>query len=139
MLGDVRLLASLLVLGLGACGADLRRPADAGVTPSDRALLPADLGAPCPARVAPGVACEPGTRPCLGDDRCNDCFCTAGVWSCASRVCVDAGICPAARPRTGDACTASGQVCAYGAGCAGATCVCAGGRWTCDAFFCVDR
>lgn len=128
----------LVALPLLGCGADLRRTSDGGLAaPAD--VTASDATGPCPARVAPGVACAVGTRPCLGDDRCNDCFCTAGVWVCGARVCVDAGACPAARPRTGDACATAGQSCAYGAGCAGADCVCAGGRWSCNAFFCGDR
>lgn len=129
---------------LSACGGKLRLPSDGGAEASTDRLdvaqgaLDAGGGA-CPARVAPGLACAPGTRPCLGDDRCNDCFCTAGTWVCGSRVCVDAGACPSGRPATGDPCGASGQSCSYGAGCAGAECLCAGGRWTCDAFFCGDR
>lgn len=125
---------------LAACGSNVRRAADAAVDapPSDVASR-TDLGAgACPARVTPGQPCAQGSRPCLGEDRCNDCFCTAGVWVCGSRVCVDSGVCPSSRPRTGDVCVSAGQTCSYGAGCAGAECLCAGGRWTCDAFFCPD-
>ncbi|MFO0627815.1 MAG: hypothetical protein U0325_19560 [Polyangiales bacterium] len=136
----VRLL--LAALALVGCGAVARRSGDGGVTDAPRAADTAavsDAGGACPSRVAPGVACAPGTRPCLGDDRCNDCFCNGGAWVCGSRVCVDAGVCPAGRPRTGDPCDSAGQACSYGAGCAGAECLCAGGRWTCDAFYCPDR
>ena len=118
------------------CGAVARRAADGGAGDAPAA---SDVGAACPARVSPGVACAPGTRPCLGDDGCNDCFCNGGAWVCGSRVCVDGGACPSGRPRTGDACAIAGLACSYGAGCAGAECLCAGGRWTCDAFYGPDR
>lgn len=145
MIADVLLRPWIFTsLSIAACGGQVRPPADGGgrfdaqhldaSSPTDTASQTA-----CPTRVRPGESCAPGTRPCLGDDQCNDCFCTASQWVCGSRVCADSGVCPTSRPQTGDPCAFSGQSCSYGAGCAGAECLCAGGRWTCDAFFCGDR
>jgi hypothetical protein len=127
---------SWVALALGCGGtvvaSDGGAAADAGVG------LDAGAAGQCPARVVAGEACS-ATRPCLGADGCNDCYCTGGAWVCGAQVCVDGGVCPAGRPRTGDACAAARQVCAYGTGCNGAQCVCAGGRWTCNTLTCPDR
>lgn len=130
-----------MVLGgiLAACGGTVA-VSDAGPgAPSDAgAGFDAGASAQCPGVVVAGGACT-ATRPCLGPDQCNDCYCTGGFWVCGSQVCADAGPCPAGRPRTGDPCDSARQVCGYGTGCNGAQCLCAGGRWTCDLLTCPDR
>lgn len=124
----LKALAALGGLAMVGCGGAVVAPSDGGA------------GALCPARVVNGEACGAAPRTCLGSDQCNDCYCTAGVWICDTQVCVgDAGLCPTARPRTGDLCDAARQVCSYGSGCTFARCVCAGGRFTCDLASCPDR
>ncbi|MBI5517250.1 MAG: hypothetical protein HY909_25955 [Deltaproteobacteria bacterium] len=114
------------------CGGRVTRPLATDV--------PSEAPSGCVGVVRPGEACAPERVVCLAEDRCNDCYCTVGVWVCESRVCgVDASACPAARPSTGSGCATPAAVCDYGLGCTGAHCVCSGGRWTCDLVQCRDN